>query len=71
MNCPFYGRALFVPGLVTQRQTPPFILFDQHGNQCALVATSHAPCQMEVNGEVPDWKTCGLVREMRMENDDG
>jgi hypothetical protein len=44
--CPFYGFAHW-PGL----------LMDSEGNQCAL-KDGHAPCQMEMNGEVPNWKTC-------------
>ena len=67
MNCPFYGRAIFLAPPSTQRPSPPFVLFDQRGNQCALVTTSHAPCQMEIAGETPDWKACVLVRDVRME----
>jgi hypothetical protein len=66
MNCPFYGRALFASHFVTQNQ-PPFVLFRQDGNQCAIVVRSYAPCRMEMDGETPDWKRCILVREMRME----
>ena len=61
MNCPFYGRA-FVPVAPYVRDQPPFLLLDQHGNQCALIVTSHAPCRMEMEGETPDWQACALVR---------
>lgn len=66
MNCPFYGRALY------GRVVPPikFLLLDTEGNQCAIVTDHHAPCYMETDGKVPDWKDCYLVREMRMEADD-
>lgn len=65
MNCPFYGRAMFYSPV--PRSQPPFVLFPQNGNQCALILSSHAPCRMELDGETPDWKTCILVREIRME----
>jgi hypothetical protein len=64
MNCPFYGRSMFLSQVYG---IPPFVLFPQKGNQCALVVKSHAPCRMEIEGETPDWKTCILVREIRME----
>ena len=64
MNCPFYGRAMFRAHYDSQ---PPFVLFPQQGNQCALVTRSHAPCRMEMNGETPEWTTCILVKEIRME----
>jgi hypothetical protein len=63
-NCPFYGRALFM-GILGGK--PPFVLVDQEGNQCALVMTAYAPCRMEIDGDTPDWRTCLLVREIRME----
>jgi hypothetical protein len=67
MNCPFYGRAMYQTGVIG---TPrPFLLLETGGNQCALVVTSHAPCMMEICGEVPEWKTCPQVRDMRMEAD--
>lgn len=69
MNCPFYGHAIFLAPSSTQRPSPPFILFGQRGNQCAIVTTSHAPCLMEMEGKKPDWIWCPLVREMRMESE--
>ena len=68
MNCPFYGRALFGTHFPRENQ-PPFVLFDQHGNQCAIITGSHSPCRMEIDGEEPNWKTCILVKNMRMEAD--
>lgn len=67
MNCPFYGRALYLAPPIAQSPNPPFVLFDQGGNQCAMVMSRHAPCLMEVEGQVPDWQTCVLVRDARME----
>jgi hypothetical protein len=64
MNCPFYGRALYQKGVFGGT---PFLLLDTEGNQCAIVIDSHAPCQMEIHGEVPDWKACPIVRDLRME----
>ena len=68
MNCPFYGRAMYQTGLIGGPR--PILLLNTNGNQCAAVVTSHAPCQMEIAGDEPDWKFCMLVREMRMEADD-
>jgi hypothetical protein len=64
MNCPFYGRA-FIPGDTIGG--PPFSLFDQRGNRCALVTNAHAPCYLEIEGKEPDWKTCALVELVRWE----
>ncbi|HEY1897024.1 MAG TPA: hypothetical protein VGG62_12155 [Terracidiphilus sp.] len=63
MNCPFYGRAMY------GKVYPPvmFLLVDTKGNQCGLVADAHAPCMMEANGEEVDWKTCPVVKEVRLE----
>ena len=65
-NCPFYGRAMFVSPIPT-RSHPPFVLIPQSGNQCALVLSSNSPCRMELDGDTPDWQTCLLVRDVRME----
>jgi hypothetical protein len=59
MNCPFYGCALWKPDPF------PVMLLDSHGNQCALVTLSHSPCQMELMGQVPDWRTCTLVNRVK------
>lgn len=66
MNCPFYGCAMFATGMGIAGPKP-FLLFKTDGNQCALITNSHSPCRMEMNDETPDWKTCILVREIRME----
>jgi hypothetical protein len=68
MNCPFYGRALYQTRFAATGPQP-FVLIDSRGNQCAVVTDSHSPCRMEIHGEVPDWKTCPLVRDIRMEGD--
>jgi hypothetical protein len=65
MNCIFYGYSMYQAHYNNQ---PPFVLFKTNGNQCALITTSHAPCRMEMAGETPDWQTCILVREVRMED---
>jgi hypothetical protein len=67
MNCPFYGRQMYQTGLIGGPR--PILLIGTNGNQCAIVTTSHAPCRMEIDSEEPDWKTCVLVRELRMETD--
>jgi hypothetical protein len=66
MNCPFYGRALYGTHY-PQPNRPPFILFNQHGNQCAIITGSHSPCQMEMQDKEPDWQKCALVRQLRDE----
>lgn len=66
-NCPFYGRAMYQSRMVTAAK--PFLLLGTNGNQCALVLESHAPCQMELNGEDPEWRECVLVQDIRMEAD--
>ena len=66
MNCPFYGRQMYSAGMFPVQQ--PMLLLDTKGNQCALVTISHMPCFMESGmQQEPDWKTCPLVRDMRME----
>lgn len=65
MNCPFYGHALFLSHAA--RSDPPFILFPQNGNQCGMITTSHTPCRMEMEGDVPEWTTCILIRAARCE----
>lgn len=62
-NCPFYGFAYY-SSLTVGSPFPvrPFVLLPTHGNQCALVVTSHSPCQMEIAGETPDWLLCPLVK---------
>ncbi len=62
MNCPFYGCAF-----IAKQPDPPFVLFSVGGNRCALITGAHAPCQMEIAGETPDWKTCPFVKDVRCE----
>jgi hypothetical protein len=65
MNCPFYGRHLFVP--VSQiRGANPFLLLSSQGNQCALEKDAFAPC-LFAPPEPIDWKTCPRVRDVRPE----
>jgi hypothetical protein len=35
-------------------------LIPSGGNQCALILASIAPCQMELNGQPPQWERCPL-----------
>lgn len=49
-KCPFYGFFL-APG-------PMFM--DSEGNQCALNIDSFGPCQLEFNGEPPNWEKCSF-----------
>jgi hypothetical protein len=65
MNCPFYGRAMYQKGVIGA--AIPFLLLDTNGNQCGLIADSHSPCRMEIDGETPDWRACILVKDIRME----
>jgi hypothetical protein len=55
MSCVFYGKS----GVAN------FMLVETHGNQCALVVTSHHPCAMEMEGVAPDDKQCPLIEIMR------
>lgn len=65
-NCPFYGRFLYrAPG----GASTPFLLWDQQGNQCAIVTESYAPCRMETSGEPVEWRECPLMQDLRMEFD--
>jgi len=54
--CPFYGFNGMFGGLI-----------DSRGNQCALVKKSYSPCQMELDGETPDWHNCPLNTEGAIE----
>ncbi len=48
-GCRFYGKNGMFGELVSTG-----------GNQCALVITSHAPCQMEIAGQIPNETICPL-----------
>lgn len=63
MNCPFYGRSMFINAV----WPPRILLIKSHGNQCALVTDAHAPCLMEINGDPIEWRECPRVKDMRME----
>ncbi len=48
-GCPFYGFHL----------NPDFKVFTwSGGNQCALIHTSFHPCDVELQGQVPNWRVC-------------
>jgi hypothetical protein len=64
MNCPFYGRYMFVPGMV-KPGTLPFILLKQKDNQCGLVIGEWAPCMYEP--DQADWQTCPRVKDVRVD----
>ena len=64
MNCPFYGRHMYIQGI--RGQGHPFLLVEQKGNQCGLIVNSYSPCWMEQNGEPIDWKACPLVNDVRL-----
>jgi hypothetical protein len=73
MNCPFYGvhyvqQAHPLSWIDKAGPAPhlaPFFLFPQGGNECAIVATAFSPCYMELRGQVPDWRTCSRVIDIR------
>jgi len=46
-RCPFYG---FYGAMG--------VFLDQKGNQCSLIVDSYSPCQMEKEGDAPDWNLC-------------
>jgi hypothetical protein len=53
-GCTYYGHSGVI-GITPAR------LIASHGNQCALIRDSHAPCAMEVNGQQPDELDCPIV----------
>lgn len=65
-NCPFYGRHMFLEG-VRGIAKSPFLLIDQHGNQCGLIVSGYAPCWMEVNQQPVDWRECPFVKDVRID----
>lgn len=50
--CPFYGFSGMFGTMI-----------DQHGNQCALITGSYNPCQMEIQGQEPNWYKCPFNTE--------
>lgn len=55
-GCQFYGHS----GVANYQLVPT------HGNQCALIVSAHAPCQMEINGETPSAARCPLIHQIRV-----
>jgi hypothetical protein len=55
--CPFYGMSGVLPGQ----------LIPTHGNQCALIKTSHAPCAMEIGASTPEETNCPLIARLIMD----
>jgi hypothetical protein len=49
--CRFYGYYVIEEALA---------LVAQSGNQCALIVDHYAPCQMEIEGQAPQWDRCPL-----------
>lgn len=48
-KCPFYG--MYYSSRVA-------VFLENSGNQCALITTAHAPCQMEMQRLQPNWRGC-------------
>jgi len=48
-RCPFYGFGEVMG-----------VFSDTKGNQCPLIISSYSPCQMEFEGDVPNWNRCPL-----------
>ena len=67
MNCPFYGRSMYVSFSRGLSAGLPFVLMDSRGNQCGLVCDKYAPCMLERDHEPVEWRTCPLVKSARME----
>lgn len=55
--CPFYG---FSQSGHTEADRS--MIDSQSSNQCALVVMSLHPCEMEIDGEAPNWKECPLKK---------
>jgi hypothetical protein len=53
-RCKYYGQS----HIVFQRTGK---LLGQHGNECALIFSSFAPCKMELAGAEPDEEFCPIV----------
>jgi hypothetical protein len=61
-GCRYYGKshaALEAAG----------VLVDQHGNECAVVFTSFAPCKMEIDTFVPNETICPIARGYARRNE--
>jgi hypothetical protein len=57
-GCKFYGNSAIV-----LRATGRLLM--SGGNECALIATSYAPCAMEIAGAKPDEGACPIAEESR------
>lgn len=55
-KCPFYG-------FYRTTTWKPNVLFGKEGNSCGFFASSHVPCQMEINRQTPDWNKCPFNKE--------
>lgn len=57
--CPYYAR-----GASQHPLTKEIVLFPNPGsNQCPfrmLLEMAHAPCKMEMAGDIPEWERCPL-----------
>lgn len=66
-NCPFYGHHLYAAS--SKIVDPPFYLISSRGNQCAVVQSAIAPCQMEVEKKPVDWRTCPVAAGLNIDTD--
>jgi hypothetical protein len=57
-RCPFYGFSRF-------EKKEMKVLFGGNSNQCPIKSDKDNlyPCQMEVNGQHPDWRNCVFNKE--------
>jgi hypothetical protein len=62
-NCPFDGCAM----QDSAGKPRPFTLIGSGGNQCAIETHVHAPCREEIDGRLINWRTCRLLRSMRID----
>jgi hypothetical protein len=65
VNCPFYGRHLTPAASAhafQEARRHPFALISQHGNQCAIVTDSYAPCLLEIAGLPIEWAECARLK---------
>jgi hypothetical protein len=66
-NCPFYGRHLYSAS--SKIVDPPFYLIDSRGNQCAVIQSAFAPCQMEIAQKPVDWRVCSVASGLHIDTD--
>jgi len=53
-SCRYYGKSHAVLKYTGR-------LYDQYGNECALIFDAFAPCKMEVLGHAPDETRCPIA----------